>query len=40
MTQRKERLSIQLLLINAALAVLVLLTDSFVAALTRSISGG
>ncbi len=35
MTPEKERLSMQLLLVNAALAVTVLLTSGFVAALAR-----
>jgi len=40
MTPEKERLNMKLLFINAALAVLVLLTSGFTAALARPISGG
>lgn len=36
----KERLNMQLLLVNASLAVAVLLTSGFVAALARPIAGG
>ncbi|MDO9303642.1 MAG: hypothetical protein Q7T89_19805 [Anaerolineales bacterium] len=39
MTPQKERLNVQLLLVNAALAVAVLLTSGFAAALARPISG-
>ena len=40
LTPDKERLNMQLLFINAALAVVVLLTSGFTAALARPISGG
>jgi uncharacterized membrane protein len=40
MTPEKERLNMKLLFINAALAVLVLLTSGFTAALARPVSGG
>lgn len=40
MTPEKERLSLQLLLVNAALAVMVLLTSGFAASLARPLSGG
>lgn len=40
MTPEKERLNMQLLLVNAALAVVLLATSSFAAALARPIVGG
>lgn len=40
MTPAKERLNMQLLLVNSALAVAVLLTSGFLAALARPVSGG
>lgn len=39
-TPKNERLNVQLLIVNAALAVTVLLASGFVAALARPISGG